>query len=168
MKKLLHSTILAGLLLAAPVHQVHAVHLVHAVHISYTQATWTESTITGKATYYKDDYDRAVLDWSGKPQLSTEEAAKLRSQYFTNYFRLWLGSFTKQIQASITSIEDDGSSYIFHFSFELPTGSNAVTLDNRIIAKEYRDQTNLLQITVMGRDENYVFTKSDPTISLRK
>ncbi len=162
--------LLLALLIAFPsASKLSAKCVFHAIHISYTQAEWKNGAITGKATYFKDDYDKAVSVWSkkGLDKLSLSDQHYLRDAYFKGYFRAWVNGVATGLNMKITDVEEDGSSYIFHFTFELPSSPKMVTLDNRIIHTQYSDQTNLLQITVNGREINHAFTASEPTFRLR-
>ena len=146
-----------------------ASRLRHDIHISYGQAELVGSKLTGKFTYYKEDFNRAVGNWYNIPVESRalRVGNDLRINYLRNYFRVWMNGLEQQLAVEITGHNEDESSIWFEFSVQVPEHMKFLTLDNRILFKEYSDQMNLLLVKAFSREHNYIFTSSATTFYLQ-
>ncbi len=138
----------------------------HSVHISYANATIYADSVHIKVSYYKDDFTKAVDNWfEGKTKSFTPDQMKdAEAKYFKEYCRMWSGqNFTHPLLQSSCSRTDDATSLIFEAGYRSDIPIKQLTIDHRVICKEYNDQMNIMTITGIGDTRNIIFSQSKPT-----
>jgi hypothetical protein len=143
----------------------------HSIHISYGKVDVAATTVHVKVSYYKDDYLKSVESWYNKKSdtFSAQQIKDAELSYFKEYFRLWSASnFTQQLQVASSKITDDGTSIIFEVEYSSQTPITMLTIDHRIIHKEYSDQSNIMTVNIFGTDHNVISTSAKPTTTIRQ
>ena len=133
--------------------------MAHAIHISFMQAEWNGAKLSGKVSFYKDDYNKALAEWS--PKCTMDNGLKLR--YLKSYVRLWSNNSSRPIEIQITKMSEDDNSYIFEFVCAVPSGTQKVLMDNQVLFRQYRDQSNLIMLKHRGQEMNYSCSAAAPT-----
>lgn len=134
----------------------------HDIHISFGKAAIETDRARVSITIYKDDLLRALNAWhqGGYAGMSATEFDALEARYVAAYFRLWED---REQRTPIVTHTEDGASQTFTLEFKLGTGTHTITLDNRILLREFTDQSNVMQIAVHGETRSHVFTSSSTT-----
>jgi hypothetical protein len=158
------SLIIAGLLLCSAGAKAR-----HDVHISFGKATLKSNILEAKLTIYKDDLLRALANWhaGGYAGMNSESFQQLEIRYVSNYFRVWSNS-ESQLALRSFSISEQDASVTFSLDYAVTTSLTSITVDSRILFREYIDQANVHVIEAFGREENHVFTSSSPTLQLQR
>ncbi|MEI8133560.1 MAG: DUF6702 family protein [bacterium] len=141
----------------------------HDIHISYAQAELKGNTLSVKVSYYKDDFSKAVKSWyQGRADhFSDEQFKDAEFEYVKNYFRVATNGDNKGIVApKLMSRTDDGSTVVMQLEYTCANPSQ-ITIDHRVLFKEYSDQMNIFFIKAFGKEENHIFTPSKPTIQIK-
>ena len=137
----------------------------HDIHISYSQAELKGNDLFVKVSYYKDDYTKAVKNWyQGKAEnLSGQEFETAEFEYLKNYFRVWAnGDYAQPVLPTLIKQSDDGTSIIFEIKYTHSSFSSLI-IDERVLFKEYSEQTNIFFIKAFSKEDNHIFTPSKPT-----
>ena len=141
----------------------------HSIHISYASAEANGSTVHFKVSYYKDDFLKAVDNWYGgkTSSFSPETLRAAEIEYLRNYLRLWSGrQFSHQLALSSYTITEDGLSIIFETNFTSDIPITQLSIDHRVICKEYSVQTNILTLKIFGSEKNIITTQSKPSVTI--
>lgn len=150
----------------------------HNIHISYCRSELGANALTGKLTCYTDDLELAVKNETGvtlRSLAAPERPAALRT-YLQKHFSATANSENGTGGAALTltvpSVSEDGASYsiAFHFAYSPDAAGGAdirsLTIENRILLKEFKDQMNLLTVKAFGREQSFVFSSSKPNAAL--
>ena len=159
MKKL--STVSTLFILLALCNRANA----HDIHISYSQAELKGNELFVRVSYYKDDFTKAVKNWyQGKADnFSNEQFQSAEFEYVKNYYRLWTDADLKhQVMPKLLNVSDNGTSIIFEIQFSC-VETHSITIDQRVLFKEYNDEMNIFFIKSSGKEANHIFTPSKPT-----
>jgi len=140
----------------------------HDIHISFGRAELGPKIFIAKLTLYKDDFLKAINNWhvGGYGAMSTDEFRALELRYINAYFRVWGDSSRLVLTSSKRS--DEESSITFELAYALAGTPQIIMLDNRILFREYSDETNVLVLKGYGKLINHVFTRSEPTFYFRR
>jgi hypothetical protein len=135
----------------------------HDIHISFGRAELSPKNFSAKLTLYKDDFLRALNTWhtGGYAGMNATDFRALELRYMTGYFRVWAGS--SQLTLSTYKRTEEEASVTFELDYSLETLPPILTLDDRILFREYNDQTNVLVVKGYGQEINHVFTKGSPS-----
>ncbi len=135
----------------------------HDIHISFGRAELAKTTFSAKLTLYKDDFLRALNNWhaGGYAGMNSEDFRALELRYLTAYFRAWSG--TQQLSLTTYRRTEEEASVTFELNYALASAPTSLTIDSRLLFREYVDQTNVLVIKGFGQEISHVFTKGSPT-----
>ena len=139
--------------------------LLHDVHISFGRAELHGTSFVAKLTIYRDDFLRALENWhpGGYAGMAQDDFLQLEYRYVANYFRVWQAGGT-QCRVSTSSFSEDGASLTFTLTYDLRASRKpSLTIDNRILFREYGDQTNILVLQAFGKEVSHVFTSASTT-----
>ncbi|HET9135053.1 MAG TPA: DUF6702 family protein [Candidatus Kapabacteria bacterium] len=143
----------------------------HSIHISYGKIDVGANNIHVKVSYYKDDYLKAVSNWYSVSTefFSEKQTREAELHYFNEYFRLWTAAgFTHQLQIASSKVTEDGTSIIFEVEYSSEVPITMLTIDHRVIHKEYSDQSNIMTVHIFGADHNVISSSTKPTTTLRQ
>jgi hypothetical protein len=151
-----------GLILLNGIFSLLMLHAFHAVHISYGDLIVSRDSITGEATFYKDDWEKATEQWYGH-SIQPADLLSCERQYLVAHVRLWAGDFRNPIPYAPVVKEDAGLSITYRFTAPIAAHTTRVIVDSRAIFSEYGDQLNLMTAKVGARTENLMLTNEHPT-----
>ena len=140
----------------------------HSIHISYSQAELKGNDLFVKVSYYKDDFTKAVKNWYGgkAASLSAPDFQNAEIEYLKNFFRVWSNrSYKSQVMPDVLKVTDDGTSIIFELKFSSSL-FNSIIIDQRVLFKEFSDQSNIFFIKAFSKEGNHIFTPSQPTFAI--
>ena len=135
--------------------------LIHPVHVSLTGIEYDKMNRVWSVfvKVYSDDLAADIdLGLSSGGEISGEETERY-IQYIAD--RLMIMEDGKLLKMKLLNTESDGMEH--RFSLEAAGGNRVsnVTVVNRIMARLYDDQANMLLFSCEGLEEGYRFTASD-------
>jgi len=135
--------------------------LIHPVHVSLTGIEYDKMNRvwTVFVKVYSDDLAVDIdLGLSSGEEISGEETERY-IQYIAD--RLMIMEDDRLLKMKLMNTESDGMEH--RFSLEAAGGKRVrnVTVVNRIMARLYDDQANMLLFSYDGMEEGYRFTASD-------
>jgi hypothetical protein len=137
----------------------------HDVHISYCQATLDGNILKGKVTYYRDDFEKALMNWTGNKKLPGDAHWQAKVKFLKEKFRAT--SEGKQITLEITGSGVHDSSIWFDFAFKSPEPITKLNIEHTTLFKEYNDQMNLIGIKTGTKEFSHICTPSKRVMSLQ-
>lgn len=137
----------------------------HDVHISYCQATIEKNVLKGKVTYYRDDFEKALMNWAGNKPLTGNEHWQAKLKFLKEQFRATAND--KYVPINITGSGIDETSIWFDFTFTAEAPITIVNIEHTTLFKEYNDQMNLIGIKTANKEFSHIFTPSKKTFSVK-
>lgn len=113
----------------------------HDIHIGYCRAVVLPTVVSGKITYYKDDFLAALRQHQEKHQLKSLDFYSYLSQH------LQLQEGGKPIPLIVDQYGEDESTIWFTFKFYFKHSSRTLTLVHTSLADLHSDQLNITTIT---------------------
>ena len=135
----------------------------HDVHISYCQVTLENNVLKGRVTYYRDDFERALVNWSGNRKLTGDEHWQAKLRFLKEKFQAKTGN--NSLWMNITGSAVDDTSIWFDFAFTGDAIFKSITLEHTTLFSEYSDQMNIIGIKTPGKELSHIFTPSKKTVT---
>ncbi|MDB5035144.1 MAG: hypothetical protein JWQ98_2385 [Chlorobi bacterium] len=140
----------------------------HDVHISYCKSQLTRTSLSGKVSYYKDDFVKALRNRQGTAFYG-QGPARLE-QAITAYMRQNFTATTgagEKLPLIITSTGIDETSIWFNFTFSSSAPISSISIGNTVLFQEFRDQMNMINVKTPTGEHSLVLTSSDPNGSIQ-
>lgn len=151
-------SVLIALLLVAPA-AAGRLQAGHDIHIGYCRAVVFPTVVSGKVTYYKDDFFAALR----QHQLQAE----LKSPDFYSYLNqhLQLHEGERAIPLIVDQYGEDESTIWFTFKFYFTRSSKTLQLVHSSITDLHRDQLNITNITGLA-EASGTLSATSPSLQL--
>ncbi|HOP05119.1 MAG TPA: hypothetical protein PL017_12450 [Tenuifilaceae bacterium] len=147
-----------------------SVCLAHPVHLTVTNVEI--DTNTGKGTVFfkifSIDLQDAVSQWKGfhldiDELLSNKDKTEWIHQYINNNFSI---SDSKKVQLTFTESKMDGDYVRLSYVFEIGSGNSSVDIFNSLLLDLLPDQSNLVIVTINGKDKGLNFNAQNRRYSV--
>ncbi|MEP7220871.1 MAG: DUF6702 family protein [Bacteroidota bacterium] len=139
----------------------------HDVHISYCKAQLSRTSLSGKVSYYKDDFVKALRNrqgtafyGQGPAQLEAAITAYMRQNFTATT------SAGEKLPLIITSTGLDESSIWFNFAFSSSAPITSILISNSVLFQEFREQMNMVNVKTPSGEHSLVLTSSEPSGSI--
>jgi hypothetical protein len=135
----------------------------HDIHISYCKSTLTVRSLSGRVTFYKDDFRKGLAAWSGSDPVGMTADTRRQAMlgYLLEHVRATAnGSVAMRFTRIIKG--EEGSSIWFEFSLESPVPLGRVAFENSVLFREYSDQINLVLVSTGSTEQSLELTPSEP------
>jgi hypothetical protein len=140
---------------------------VHPIHISVTEIEFTDTEIVWTSRIYTDDLLLAVYgkNTTAVPDLEPEEINKDILQYLSANVTLILDK--NKISWTLVDVQPDPEAiWITMSAMNSISNPNSLQIGNRILADVYRDQKNIVNLTIRDKKKNLVFESKDKIRSI--
>lgn len=140
----------------------------HDFHMSYCQAELSGKVLTGKISYFKDDFYLALKNWKGSDLtgLPKEEFDKIVVGYLGATLRVTVNG-SQPLPLKVTSREEDGGSVLVQFQFTSSIEIKSLVIENSVLLKEFKDQSNLMLMKYGRKEVNQIFDNSTRTMTIK-
>ncbi len=139
----------------------------HAIHISYAESEILLNEFTGKITFNKPDFFRALKNFSGSSM--TGYSYKQYNEIKLKYLQKHLAAKSndgQRLKLILSGNSEDDSSIWFEFKFLSSEKINRIEIRNDALMNEFSDQLNLLNIKTASGEESRIFSKSSPVTEI--
>jgi len=135
----------------------------HDIHISYGEARAGEGEFSGRVSFYKDDFLKALANRLGGGREGN--FVQLAGEYLQEHFTV-TASRNGQLSLTITEFGEDGASIWFRFKFSCGEKTASLTIRHTALLEEFSDQMNLLTVHAGEDSRSLIFSKSSPEKTL--
>lgn len=137
----------------------------HDIHISYGEARLGTFEFSGRVSFYKDDFLKALAKWRGSSQaLSAGEFAQSARAYLQAH--LAAADRGRPLSLTVSEFEEDAASLWFYFQFTSAEKIASLTIRHSALLEEFGDQMNLLTVHTGEDSQSLIFSKSSPEKTL--
>lgn len=137
----------------------------HNIHISYGNGTLSETSLTLRLTFFKDDFNRAVQQWSEQTQPETAAVEPLENRFLRAHFSVTAGE-GQPLPLSVTAGAEDGSSIWFKIECRWAAPTEQLRIQNTALFTAFSDQMNLLNVKTPQGELGFILTAAAPSASL--
>lgn len=145
------------------------INLMHPVHVSVTNVEMTsaKNTVSFSIRLYMEDFEYALIHKYNKeitlPDISEEEQ-KFVNDYLKENFQIKLGE--EVLEFAFENYKTDGELIWLFYKGEAKKVTNTVTIENKVLLDLYTDQTNLLIMSIDGKEKGYTFNISNQKVNI--
>lgn len=134
------------------------VMIFHSIHISYGEAIVSGNEMSGKITFYKDDFMKALkkLNSNSLRNLTDKQFDEMKLKYLRDHLAVYADG--RELTLTITHNNENESSIWFNFKFTYAGEINTIEIKNNSLIEEFSDQMNLLNISSSSSDQSLIFT----------
>lgn len=136
----------------------------HPIHVSICNLEFNESGNTVSIKLFKDDFALLLKNKSSVEILMEKADEKVNSQIISNYINSCLQievnkSKNMALEYKYSEINEDA--IWLHFQIEKIKNTSTLKIKNTLMLELWEDQTNLLIINWMGKENGYRFDFND-------